>query len=841
MPPRKTTLICSWVGVAVTALILSGAPVQAAPANPVEDRIDSLLGQMTLDEKISLLGGGGFSTMAVPRLGIPKLLMSDGPQGVRNYGKACMFPAGVALAATWDTALAERYGRGIGLEARARGVHIMLGPGVNISRLPVNGRNFEYFGEDPFLTSKVASRWISGMQNEGVIATVKHFAGNNQETERTQVDVRMDDRTLHEIYLPAFRSAVEESHVWAVMSAYNRFRENYCCGSDFLQNKILKDEFGFKGTLMSDWGACHAPSNLAAGLDLEMARGISFSNSKIKEALTKGEVQPQHIDEAVRRLLRAAISMGFLDRDQKRTDIALDSPASSRTALDVARSGIVLLKNDRSILPLDRTKTRRIAVYGPNACRTPTGGGGSGGVSPFHTVDYIDGIRALSGSNIEIVRIENPEPAPDEADHFPLVLTEAGGPAGFKLTAKTRNPDKTIDFPVQAGLKLSWKAGELPFGVDAESADFQFSGVLVAKEDSAWEVFGSSGRYDTKAEVGGVTRRLVPGDVIHVKKGQPLPIVVHHRFNRADTKTSQLQRWIVIRKPQLPDLTEAKKADVVIICGGFKTIWDTEESDRDFEMPETQNALIRAIAEVNPRVIVTVNSGAGVGMSDWIDKAQAVLETWYLGQEGGTALGEVLFGDINPSGRLPSTFGRTFTDYPAASNYPGKPEPGHPWPVVHYNEGIFVGYRGFDKADKKPLFPFGYGLSYTAFDYSDLAVKKTEDGSARVTLKVKNTGARAGSEVVQVYVGQPKCTVERPIRELKGFTKVPLKPGETTTVEILLPQDSFAFWHPGKRAWTVEPGSFTIEVGKSSRNILLKSNLTIDQPVAMAARVTQPK
>jgi beta-glucosidase len=843
MPTFKTPSLCRWALAAVTTLFFTGALLYASSDDSVEKRVDSLLSQMTLDEKIVLLGGdqGDFSTMAIPRLGIPKFIMADGPQGVRNYGKACLFPSGVALAATWDGELAKRYGRGIALEARARGVHIILGPGVNISRLPVNGRNFEYFGEDPFLASIVASQWVKGMQNEGVIATIKHFAANNQETWRGAVDVRMDDRTLHEIYLPAFRRAVQENHVWAVMSAYNRFDGDFCCGSNLLQNKILKNELGFQGLVMSDWGACHALSDLAAGLDLEMPRAQNIRATPIREAMKEGKIEPQQIDGAVRRLLRATISMGFWDRVQKRDDLPLDSPDSCETARTVARGAIVLLKNDNATLPLDRARTHKIAVYGPNAFNTPVGGGGSGSVDTFHAISFLDGIRAQSGSNIKIIGVHNPpEPSREEADPFPLVRTAADGPVGFKATITTHDPEATIPLPVQSGINVTWKTGELPFGVQAARADYDFSGVLVAEEDGAWEIFGNA---EAWIRPNGIPERLVTGDLIHLKKGEPFPFTVRFYVNKASVPepSGSSYQWMTLRKPQLPDLTEAKNADAVIVCAGLNSNQDSEAIDRNFDMPETQSALIRALAEVNPRVIVTVNSGAAVGMTEWINQVPALLETWYLGQEGGTALGEVLFGDVNPSGHLPSTFGRAFADYPSVANFPGRWEAGSSVPVVRYDEGIFVGYRGFDKAGKEPLFPFGYGLSYTTFDYSDLKVSPAQDGSVQVTLKVKNSGKRAGSEVVQIYVGEPKCSVPRPVRELKGFAKVSLHPGETKTVNIALPQESFAYWNSDKSAWTVEPGLFTIEAGQSSRNIRLKSTLKIAQPATLASRATATK
>ena len=805
--------------VAIAAVIAAALPRITAAADPaVEARVNSLVSQLTLDEKLSLLSGDtdGFSTCAIPRLKLPKLVMADGPQGVRNYGPACQFPAGVALAATWDISLAQAYGRALGLEARARGVHIMLGPGVNICRLPVNGRNFEYFGEDPYLASQVAAHWIGGMQNEGVAATIKHYAGNNQETQRHEVDVEMDARTLHEIYLPTFRRAVEQSHVWAVMSAYNRFGGVYCAGSNFLQNQVLKGELKFPGLVMSDWGACYLTSDLANGLDLEMPHAVHLAPAAVKEALDKHELDPARVDDAVRRLLRLATSMGFLDREQKRADLPADSPDSRQAALAIARSSIVLLKNEGAALPLDRKSIHRIAVYGPNADRTPSGGGGSGDVHPFHTVSFLQGIRQAAGSSVEVTAVPEVALPPGAAGVFPMVHTTPDGPAGFNVkSAGAHGP-----LPAQPGMNLVWKSGELPLGVKENRAIYVFSGVLVPDEDGDWEV-ATSAHLD--AELDGKPHPLFTGDIIHVQKGKPLPISIRTVFL---DRNHGGQVFATLRKPELPDLAAARGADAVIVCAGMNSAWDREKIDRPFDLPATQRRLIAALAAVNKRVIVTNNSGAGVGMAEWIGQVPAVLQTWYLGQEGGTALGEVLFGDVNPSGRLPDTFDRVFEDNPAYPNYPGSPEPGNPWPVEHYKEGIFVGYRGYDHAGKAPLFPFGYGLSYTSFAYKNVRLSQptlAPDGELKVSVDVTNTGRVAGAEIVQLYVHDPAPVVEKAPRELKGFAKVSLQPGETQTVTLPLQPRDFAFFDAGGKQWKATAGKYELNLGASSRDLRLQA------------------
>jgi beta-glucosidase len=693
---KRVSIVIMLVAFFCSKPLVTQVTAQAAVDPAVEQRVQAVLAKLTLEEKISLLGGdkGGFSTFAIPRVGIPKLVMADGPQGVRNYGKACAFPCGAALAATWDTTLAQRMGRALGLEARARGVHIQLGPGVNICRVPVCGRNFEYLGEDPFLTGRMVTAWVRGIQGEGVVATVKHFACNNQEWKRNTVSAEVDERTLREIYLPGFEAAVREGGAWAIMSAYNRLNGVYCCSNEFLETRVLKKDWGFPGVVMSDWVACHATDAIAKGMDLEMPKAVWLGRTRVEKALEEKTIQPADIDRAIERLLRLTFAMGFDKQVQKKADLPLDSKDSAQAALDVARGALVLLRNEKSLLPLDRTKIKRIAVYGRTAVATPVTGGGSGQVKPFHSVDFAEGIRQAAGS--------------------------------------------------------------------------------------------------------GVTVTTVP-------------------WNVADPLAADL-------------LAAAKQADVAVVCAGAT---ESEGADRKFDLTASQQDLIRAVATANPHTIVVLNGGSGIGMLDWIDRVEGVFHAWYLGQEGGTALGEAIFGDLNPSGRLCSTFDRRFEDNPAFANYPKTEPPADdknappPFATVAYKEGVFIGYRGYDKSGKAPLFPFGHGLSYTTFEYSNLKADAAKD-SATVRVVVKNTGTRAGAEVVQIYVGQKQSSVPRPLRELKGFAKIVLQPGESKTVEIALNRRAFAFWSPTAKDWTVEPGQFTIEAGRSARDIRLTE--TVDVP-----------
>jgi beta-glucosidase len=793
-----------------------------------EARAEKLLGQMTQEEKISLLGGDkdAYSTHAIKRLGIPKLVMSDGPQGVRNYGQACSFPCGAALAATWDVSLAQAYGHAMGLESRARGVHFILGPGMNICRVPVNGRNFEYFGEDPFLAAQVATNWIQGVQNEGVIATAKHFAGNNQEWHRNDVDEQIDERTLHEIYLPAFRASVTQGGAGAVMCAYNQVDGSYCSASDMLLNQILKKEWGFTGLVMSDWGACHATSDLAKGLDLEMGTANFYKEDNIKAALAAGTIRQSDIDGAVIRILRVAIAMGFMDRPQKRGDIPLDSPASDRTALDIARSAVVLLKNENDTLPLVRSAIHRIAVYGPNAEDTPTGGGGSGAVKTFHNVSFLQGIKKAAGDAVDVTYVPM-VPVDDKIfDTLACAQTAVNGQPGLLLNIKVsgNGPDLTMAPTVQQSVNVSFKHGSFPFSIPpGRDATCTFTGVVTAPQEGDWEIIR---RGRAEVTVGDHPLTWSSGYVVHLQKDKAIPIEIKFNMRARWNRPGSVK--LGLRPVTMPDMAAAKSADAVIVCAGFNGESEHEDADRDFQLSGLQEQIISSVTAANPKTIVVVNSGGGFGTKGWIDPVPALLNAYYLGQEGGAALGEILFGDVNPSGRLVSTFDRTFEDCPAYANYPGEFVEDQLWPVVKYAEGIFIGYRGYDKARKEPLYPFGFGLSYTTFSMANMKIDKTADGGASVWVDVTNTGKRAGAEVVQVYVGQQKCSVERPMRELKGFGKVALSPGQTKAMTINLPHDAFAFWSSAAHAWTVEPGTFTIEAGASERDIRCTDKMDVN-------------
>jgi beta-glucosidase len=849
-------------GAAALTLVLSTGLLQAQTVVRAQDtkgtpdeRATLMVKQLTLDEKISLLGGdtNGFSTVPIDRLGILKLMMTDGPQGVRS-GSSCAFPAGVALAATFDQQLAAAYGKAMGLEGRARGTHFQLGPALNICRVPVNGRNFEYFGEDPFLTGVITTEWARECTKVGVVPTIKHFAGNSQEWNRMSVDAQIDERVLREIYLPGFEKAVKEAGNIAVMCSYNRLNGHYASNNDWLLNQVLKQDWGFKGLLMSDWSASHQVSDLTKGMDLEMPRPVNLSPANVKAALSNGTLKEADIDNALHRFLRTAFAEGWLDAgwQQKDSSLPLDSPASDEVALQVARGAIVLLKNDSQLLPLDRGKVKNIVVVGPNASARAEGqlpnnigGGGSGAVTPFATryasADYYKSIARLAGNGVKVTYLPMPADAGDDVfTTFVNARTAPNGEPGLKLTVEVTGEGAAVQIPptVQKAINATWTAGALPFGVPAgRNATYTWSGVLVPEKDSDWQI-AVTGR-PTITIAGKVLDRPA-GEVINLTKGKPIPIEIQLRATanagngaRGGQQGNRGQAANTIRvglePPAIPDLSVARNADALIVCVGFDRSSESEGSDHTFDLPSLQGYLLdSAVAANRSHTIVINNSGSGVGLANWADKAGAVLQAWYLGQEGGTAIAEVLFGDVNPSGRLASTFDRRFEDNPAFAYYPGRMVEGQNYPVEPYTEGLFYGYRGYDKAGKSPLYPFGYGLSYTTFKLSNLKVQTGANQTATVTVDVSNTGRRAGAEVVQIYVGENNAKVARPLRELKGFSKVLLQPGETRTVTVPLNKRSFAYWDISKKDWTVDLGNrFTIEAGTSERDIALKQTLVV--------------
>ena len=809
-------------------------PTRYAP-EVVERRVDQFISKLTQDEKISLLSGDGFdgmSTTAIPRLGIPKLVMADGPQGIRAHGPACSFPSGIALAATWDTKLAYEYGAAIGREAKARGIHIQLGPGVNIARTPLNGRNFEYYGEDPYLTGEMASQWIRGIQAQGVVATVKHFVGNDEEWRRMEIESLMDEQTLREIYLRPFEKAVRTGGVWAVMSAYNKLNGFPSTGNDRLQNGILKQEWGFPGIIMSDWWATQSADAIGKGLDLEMPMGYHVTKESITKAMEEKQLSKDQIDGAVRRLLRMAVSMGYLDEKQERSNLPLDSKQNASLALDVATKSIVLLKNSPKCLPLYRKSLRHVVVYGPNAQDTPAVGGGSGGVEPFRKVSFLQGIRQTLPKETSVFYAPMPLSKPFSLSNFFELGKEIPEPPRIvnvrKMTCVTEPNFTRATISRGKRIDISWTHRSPPEGVPKDQeARVTWDAEIEVPDSGNYELL-SIGHPEIR--LGNRELGNPESYVMTLEKGASVPIRV--TASEVGRGSGRVLVGIRMMPKEAIGLYPAKIADAAIVCVGLNPDVEGEGYDRGFALPVEQQKLIEQVASANPRTIVVLSGGAAIDMREWIDKVPAVLQTWYLGQSAGTALAAILFGDANPSGHLPCTFDRSIEENPSFHEYPGTFQTGKDWPVVNYKEGIFYGYRGYDRSGHEPLFPFGFGLSYTSFDLSGLTVIPATDGHS-ISVDVANTGTRSGATVIQLYISLTGESTPRPLRELKGFQRVELNPGESQKINIPLPDTSLMYWHPVKNTWVMPEGPVSVELGLSERDIRLKALLPIIEPTKL--------
>jgi beta-glucosidase len=811
----------------VSALCQTSQPSAAE----VEKRVDALLKQLTLEEKIDLIGGvDDFYIREIKHIAFPRLKMADGPIGVRNYGPATTF-GGIGLAATWDTEMARRVGTVIGQDARARGVHFMLGPGVNIYRAPMCGRNFEYFGEDPFLASRTAVAYIEGMQSQGVSSTIKHYMGNNQEFNRHNLDSIIDERTMREIYLPVFEAAVKEAHVGAIMDSYNLTNGAHLTQNGYLNTDVVKKEWGFDGIIMSDWDATYdgvAAAN--GGLDLEMPSGKFMNRANLLPAVKSGKVAEATVDDKVRRILRKAVQFGWLDHDQTDLSIPRFNMEGRRTALEAARSGMVLLKNDGNLLSLDREHIKSIAIIGPDAYPAQWVGGGSAGVQPFAPVSYMEGLtRYLRGAKVYYHR--GLPGFDDIANSTSFTTKQTGGQAGLTLELF---PNKTLTGKPAATRTVANVNGERGVEGNAAQHSARWTGYFAPAAATEHIVFvqgiGEGGgdrlyvddklvidNWDrANGLVSSVKLPLSPGP--HKIKLEAFVHDVGFQIRLGIAPTSSLV------DPEAVAL--ASHADAVVVAVGFDPESESEGSDRTFQLPPGQDELINKLAAANKNTIVVITSGGAVDMNAWIDHVPSILQSWYSGQEGGTALAQLLFGEYSPSGRLPVSFERRWEDNAVHDSY----YPRGDEKKVAYSEGVFLGYRHFDQSGIKPLFPFGYGLSYTTFAYKNLSIypaTASGDGPVSVSFDVTNTGSRAGADVAQVYVGDKHASVPRPQKELKGFAKVYLNPGETRHVTVVLDHRPFSYYDVKKHGWTAEPGDFDLYVGRSSAEIVLTGKVTL--------------
>ena len=832
----------------VSTFTLARAQESMQPSAEIERRVDSILGRMTLEEKIDILGGvDGFFIRGFPNLGIPRMKMADGPLGVRNFGPATAFAGGIALAATWNPQLAGRVGTELGRDARAKGVHFLLGPGVNIYRAPMNGRNFEYFGEDPFLASRLAVDYIKGVQSQGVSATVKHFMGNNSEFDRHRTDSIIDERTMREIYLPTFEAAVKEARVGAIMDSYNLINGEHASQNKFLLTDVAKKEWGFDGIMMSDWSATYdgvAASN--AGQDLEMPSGAHMNRKDLLPAIEQGKVSVATIDDKVRRILRTAVRFAWLDRDQTDGSVPRFNQQGRRVALDAARESLVLLKNDRNLLPLDKSKIKTVAIIGPVAYPAVPVGGGSARVEPFVAVSYLEGLSNYLGTSGRVHYSRGVPSLGEMAESTDFLTAATGDKPG--LNAEYFSNDKLEGTPAVRRTEphINFGPGSRRVVPDQTSSSRR-TGYYVPKSPGAHDIFVQSTGEDGGAHRLYVDDKLVldnwtenralGGSVTLSLDAMPHKLVLEQR-GRSQWLGGTLKLGIA-RRGQMVD-AEAKKlasaADVVVVAVGFDHSTESEGSDRTFTLPPGQDELIREISSMNKNTVVVLTSGGGVDMSEWVERVPALIQAWYPGQEGGTALAQALFGELNPSGRLPVTFERRWEDNPAHANYyPAATDTKR----VEYKEGVFIGYRGYERNKTKPLFPFGHGMSYTTFKYSNLSVKPVTGGALsagpryEVSFDVQNTGSREGADVAQIYIGDSHAKVSRPVKELKGFAKVNLRAGETMRLVVPLDARALSYYDASAKQWRAEPGDFEVLVGRSSEQIELRGKLTL--PAAIAA------
>ncbi len=828
-------------------ILLSRAFCQQIPA---DKKIEDIIHKMTIAEKIDFIGGYmDFYIRAYPQYGIPQIKMSDGPVGVRNYGPATSFPASICLTASWDTSLASDVGRAIGQEARAKGVNIMLGPAMNIHRAPMDGRNFEYLGEDPYLAGKIASQYIRGMQSEGVMATAKHFMGNNQEFDRNQVSSDIDERTMREIYLPAFQASVTEGHVASVMNSYNLVNGIHTSQHDYLLNKILKEDWKFDGFVMSDWGSTYSAVGAAnAGLDLEMPSGRFMCKDSLLPAIKDGRVSERTIDDKVRRILGQYERFNLFEKPDISEGFKMDTVQVRKTALDDARGGIVLLKNEGNILPLDFSKIKTIAVVGPNAHPAVFGGGGSAFVVPEHPISFLDALKKLVGDKVKITY----EPGSFNKQTFPekfftetnfYTYVDGKKVPGLKLSYHIGRGHRNISDSVKIVPSINIQFDESSPETSKGYLSLNYSGFLKVDTSGIYRfVISSSAMFSlsidgkrvySKHSIGSwpIPKESISSVELPLEAGKEYQISFDH------------WQWLAIgavrlgyETPAVHTQTDAAiidkmqkvvaENDLTILCIGFNNEIETEGADRTFQLPDDQEKLISGIIKTKKDFVVVLNAGGNVDMRNWLAQTKGLVYAWYPGGDGNIAVAEILAGITNPSGKLPVSFEKRWEDNATYHSYFDDDGDKH----VKYSEGIFLGYRHFDKNNIEPQFPFGFGLSYTTFEYSNLKVNKnkfTPDEGVEVSLIVKNSGKVDGAEIVQLYVNQEVSALPRPPKELKAFSKVWLKAGESKEVKFKLKEDAFHYFNPDKMQWVVEPGNFNILVGASSRDIRLKEKVIV--------------
>ncbi|HEY9078375.1 MAG TPA: glycoside hydrolase family 3 C-terminal domain-containing protein [Anaerolineaceae bacterium] len=821
-----------------------------------EEWVNETLSKMTLKEKVSLLSGKDtWRTVQIDRLGVPAVVMTDGPHGVRTgpagsgriTSPATAFPTGIGLASTWNPELVKEVGKALAEETRALGCDILLGPCVNIVRSPLGGRNFETYSEDPYLAGRMAIAYIEGVQSRNVGTSLKHFACNNQEYERNRGNSVVDERTLHEIYLPAFEAAVKEANPWTVMCSYNRLNGEYASQNYTLLREILKQDWEYDGVVVSDWGANHSViESVDGGLDIEMPGPEKYYGQLLLEGVTNWQIDEATIDDSVRRILRLVYRCKNLESPEKLPQGSLNTPEHTQLALDSALESMILLKNTGQVLPLQPATLKRLAVIGPNAANAVVSGGGSAYVEPPYRVSPLEGLHNRLGGDVEILYAEGchnwVEPPVLPASYL---MPPEGEEQGLQVEF-FNNPDlegNPVVKRVDQKLSYFWRRSPAP-EVNVDGFSCRWSGSITVPESGSYtfRLVNSdscrvwiNGKLVVENHPGVVTPHVLWNDAqslavqgaIDLEAGKTYPIKME--FKRTPGEPFAKLELASIPPEPVNDPVEtavalAKTADAAVVIVGMPLYFETEGKDRPhMEFPGRQNELIHRVAQMNPKTVVVVNCGAPVAMP-WVDEVPAILDVLYPGMEFGNALAKLLLGDISPSGKLTETFPKRLQDNPAFLNYPGSKD-------VFYGEGIFVGYRYYEMKDVEPLFPFGHGLSYSTFEYANLKVPEVVKAGEKpkVTLTVKNTGKWSAKEVVQLYVRDVKSSLVRPLKELKGFQKIALSPGEQKRVTFTLDDRSFSFYDPYLPGWVAEAGEFEILVGASSKDIRQSAMLVYEK------------
>ncbi|MEN8137651.1 MAG: glycoside hydrolase family 3 C-terminal domain-containing protein [Bacteroidota bacterium] len=820
-------------------LVYRASEAKKLSESEIEKNIEIIRSKMTVEEKIELITGDDFRTKPNVRLGIPAFTMTDGPLGPRGKGPNTVYSAPVNIAAAWDRDLTYRIGQSMGEETRILGFNLLLGPCINIARVPFGGRNFESFGEDPYLMSEMAVPVIEGVQNKNVATCTKHFVANNQEWNRFDVSAEIDERTMREIYFPAFKAAVQRAGSYSIMGGYNKVNGTYANENKYLLNDVLKEEWGFDGIVISDWGAVRSTVKTAeAGMDLEMPNG-KYLGEKLLAKIISGEVDESILDDKVARILRIMFRMNLFGETPDMYGGYINSDKNKAIALETAQKSIVLLKNENNVLPLDKSKIKTIAVIGPNAATARLGGDGSGHSDALNPISPLEGIIDIVGSDVEVkyafgVKLKRKDlPIAPESMYLQTDGVTPGINAEYWNNKKLEGP--SVASGIDKSINHSWGFEESP--VPGVVNDDKFSVRWTGKFKSP-----GTGLFEIGVKADNGVKLFLDGNLVidswtdqapgqfkteyyEFEEGKLYDLKVEF-YENIGTCRARLGIAPVEGGGELQEAVEvAKGADVVVMNLGMAKNLEGEQRDRDYlELPPMQMQLLNEVIKVNKNVVVSLNNGSAMLINDWIDKVPALIDALYPGEQGGKALSQILFGEVNPSGKLPFTWMKKWEDHPAVKTYPGDRE------VALYKEGIFMGYRHWDKNKIEPLYEFGYGLSYTEFEYSDLKLSSTnmyQNDTITVSVKITNIGNIEGDEIVQLYINDKKASVEREVKALKGFERVSLKVGESKDVKFKIEKSALSFYDVINKKWKAEKGKFEMLIGASSRDIRIRKTFKL--------------